>query len=285
MRQEDQNHKHRDIIVEETSLIFKLLENTDRSTCCYDLNESPKDLMDNKETRRKCVELTRNLNKTLPSLYKNKVSSKYIDRLLLINLECYDLVYRHNVDIMKTCGVCLVNKHRNSFFDCPNTKCTQNICLDCLRSSILSNKAPQCCFCRSPLPSQIVENVTTFEERMVFANSPFRKVECCGCKKHQIINVELNGTKSFFCLKCKKQTCISHQKKIDKYKGCSICTSDRTLNEQLSTALVDTMKKCPGCEVPTEKNGGCDHMNCYNCQLDYCWHCGKSCHCGVLRMY
>ena len=32
---------------------------------------------------------------------------------------------------------------------------------------------------------------------------------------------------------------------------------------------------CPGCGVNIEKNGGCPHMNCFRCNLAFCWTCMK----------
>jgi hypothetical protein len=32
---------------------------------------------------------------------------------------------------------------------------------------------------------------------------------------------------------------------------------------------------CPHCRYGTEKNGGCNHIKCVNCQKDWCWLCGK----------
>ncbi|XP_046983563.1 potential E3 ubiquitin-protein ligase ariadne-2 isoform X1 [Schistocerca americana] len=32
-------------------------------------------------------------------------------------------------------------------------------------------------------------------------------------------------------------------------------------------------KDCPRCHVCIEKNGGCNHMQCYNCKHDFCWMC------------
>jgi len=33
--------------------------------------------------------------------------------------------------------------------------------------------------------------------------------------------------------------------------------------------------RCPGCLVPIEKNGGCDHMVCARCQIHFNWHQAK----------
>ncbi|GLG98788.1 RBR-type E3 ubiquitin transferase, partial [Gryllus bimaculatus] len=32
-------------------------------------------------------------------------------------------------------------------------------------------------------------------------------------------------------------------------------------------------KDCPRCHICIEKNGGCNHMQCYNCKHDFCWMC------------
>uniref|UniRef100_T1JEH0 RBR-type E3 ubiquitin transferase n=1 Tax=Strigamia maritima TaxID=126957 RepID=T1JEH0_STRMM len=32
-------------------------------------------------------------------------------------------------------------------------------------------------------------------------------------------------------------------------------------------------KRCPKCHICIEKNGGCNHMQCYNCKQDFCWMC------------
>lgn len=32
-------------------------------------------------------------------------------------------------------------------------------------------------------------------------------------------------------------------------------------------------KDCPKCHICIEKNGGCNHMQCYSCKYDFCWMC------------
>ena len=34
------------------------------------------------------------------------------------------------------------------------------------------------------------------------------------------------------------------------------------------------VRNCPGCAVPTEKAGGCNHMTCSRCSQHWCWLCG-----------
>lgn len=34
-------------------------------------------------------------------------------------------------------------------------------------------------------------------------------------------------------------------------------------------------QECPKCGLPTEKNGGCNHMTCRQCKHEYCWICAK----------
>ena len=43
-------------------------------------------------------------------------------------------------------------------------------------------------------------------------------------------------------------------------------------SETANWILANT-KKCPKCYTRTEKNQGCNHMNCQQCKYEYCWIC------------
>ncbi|KAF7615812.1 hypothetical protein AFLA_009319 [Aspergillus flavus NRRL3357] len=38
--------------------------------------------------------------------------------------------------------------------------------------------------------------------------------------------------------------------------------------------IAETARPCPGCNVATERSGGCKHMTCVLCQQEWCWDCG-----------
>jgi hypothetical protein len=47
--------------------------------------------------------------------------------------------------------------------------------------------------------------------------------------------------------------------------------------ERARKKLERHVKECPGCEVPTQKIAGCDHITCEmpKCGVDWCWACGE----------
>ncbi|XP_013400387.1 E3 ubiquitin-protein ligase parkin isoform X2 [Lingula anatina] len=50
--------------------------------------------------------------------------------------------------------------------------------------------------------------------------------------------------------------------------------AERARWERLSKDTIGkTTKPCPQCNVPVEKAGGCMHMQCTRCKLDWCWLC------------
>jgi len=44
-------------------------------------------------------------------------------------------------------------------------------------------------------------------------------------------------------------------------------------NEEFMSWARKNAKPCPRCNVPIEKNQGCNHMKCKKCKYDFCWLC------------
>ena len=68
------------------------------------------------------------------------------------------------------------------------------------------------------------------------------------------------------------------------HKFCSECMGDWHEGNSCEKKLEDEfkiwaknkiVKKCPKCQMWTEKNEGCNHMTCAECKYQWCWLCGK----------
>ncbi|CAH0561922.1 unnamed protein product [Brassicogethes aeneus] len=74
--------------------------------------------------------------------------------------------------------------------------------------------------------------------------------------------------KSIFCFRCGMNyhaptDCLVIKKWLTK------CADDSETANYISAHTKD----CPKCHICIEKNGGCNHMQCYNCKHDFCWMC------------
>ncbi|XP_045482679.1 potential E3 ubiquitin-protein ligase ariadne-2 [Harmonia axyridis] len=74
--------------------------------------------------------------------------------------------------------------------------------------------------------------------------------------------------KTIFCFKCGMDyhaptECVVIKKWLTK------CADDSETANYISAHTKD----CPKCNICIEKNGGCNHMQCYSCKHDFCWMC------------
>jgi len=78
------------------------------------------------------------------------------------------------------------------------------------------------------------------------------------------------GCGHYFCFRCSE---IAHQP--------ASCTHSKDWkvrneggNEALNEKFISTMSRpCPNCKTSIDKNGGCNHMQCSQCQFHFCWNC------------
>ena len=71
-----------------------------------------------------------------------------------------------------------------------------------------------------------------------------------------------------FCFRCGMDYHAPTECSIIK-KWLTKCADDSETANYISAHTKD----CPECHICIEKNGGCNHMQCYNCKHDFCWMC------------
>lgn len=63
------------------------------------------------------------------------------------------------------------------------------------------------------------------------------------------------------------------------YHDISVCQGPREnhnvgdMDDETYQHLLATTRGCPKCQHRVEKNAGCDHMKCKQCNADWCWRC------------
>lgn len=121
-----------------------------------------------------------------------------------------------------------------------------------------------------------------------------RVTVCPHCRKEfcLVCKAMLNGsTNNHEC----EQTNPAIRQAVDAYENASASVAERIRLEESygktrlqswianrqSQRVMDGMKKCPRCRMPTEKTEGCNHMTCKTsggslaCGAEWCWLCGQ----------
>lgn len=76
------------------------------------------------------------------------------------------------------------------------------------------------------------------------------------------------------CLNCGKDTCTMHRIKWHEGVTCEKYDQIHVPVDGMTQKWMNQYSKtCPKCNVKIEKNGGCFHMKCKQCQHDFCWDC------------
>lgn len=73
---------------------------------------------------------------------------------------------------------------------------------------------------------------------------------------------------SAFCFKCGTDYHAPTDCQVIK-RWLTKCADDSETANYISAHTKD----CPKCHICIEKNGGCNHMQCFNCKHDFCWMC------------
>ncbi|XP_044741189.1 potential E3 ubiquitin-protein ligase ariadne-2-like isoform X2 [Chrysoperla carnea] len=99
---------------------------------------------------------------------------------------------------------------------------------------------------------------------------------CPGPNCPLVLRAKEPRAKRATCSQCKTTLCFKCGTDYHAPTDCGIikkwltkCADDSETANYISAHTKD----CPKCHICIEKNGGCNHMQCYNCKYDFCWMC------------
>ncbi|THZ03896.1 hypothetical protein D6C93_02772 [Aureobasidium pullulans] len=197
-----------------------------------------------------------------------------------------------NTDTLHCCLVCFKDQPLSAFPDVGNTgnhDHDNNTCRKCFNrytvDQIKSGKDEiRCCECAEHLTYDQVKTIIsktsliTYDKVLakacVESDADFRYCLSEKCKSGQI---HVGGAEQplFNCGACKEQHCANCEVPWHEDETCDQYQA-RHDDEIVQTAVVlsKISKRCPGgCGARIERDGGCPHMICIKCDLDFCWNC------------
>jgi hypothetical protein len=86
--------------------------------------------------------------------------------------------------------------------------------------------------------------------------------ECPQCHRTQIGDPNIWDTT---CIHCSYKYCFYHSNAHPNMNCIEYNRQQMEVEKESLRAIKSITRKCPSCQIPTEKNGGCNHMTCRQC--------------------
>ena len=93
-----------------------------------------------------------------------------------------------------------------------------------------------------------------------------------------VYRVSSDHEKPFFCGECGVSTCTKCHDIYHESITCEQLKDSKEKDKELEQWMQKNRKcrkRCPKCDVPIEKNQGCNYIHCRQCSADICWVCLK----------
>ncbi|XP_005177707.1 potential E3 ubiquitin-protein ligase ariadne-2 [Musca domestica] len=188
------------------------------------------------------------------------------------------------------CPVCATVQQGDKFY---SLSCGHSFCKDCwsmyfetqifLGISTQIGCMAQMCNVRVPedLVLTLVTRAVMREKYQQFAFKDYVKSHpelrfCPGPNCQIIVRSREIAAKRAVCTACGTSFCFKCGMDYHAPTDCQVirkwltkCADDSETANYISA----NTKDCPKCHICIEKNGGCNHMQCFNCKYDFCWMC------------
>mmetsp|Transcript_1600 Transcript_1600/g.1793 ORF Transcript_1600/g.1793 Transcript_1600/m.1793 type:complete len:310 (-) Transcript_1600:121-1050(-) len=92
--------------------------------------------------------------------------------------------------------------------------------------------------------------------------------DCKWCPECDMENLKVDNERDIECAYCETSYCF--QCGLKSHPG-EPCDADEMFEQYASEMNI---KKCPKCGLATQKNSGCNSMDCKRCGAEWCWVCG-----------
>ena len=166
--------------------------------------------------------------------------------------------------------------------------CEHSFCSPCLQTYIQSKifeaefYSINCPECKSYINDAKIQKILPSEDYVRFceikqkyflkSHSKFRYCPKLNCKGFDISTRD----KKLKCVLCDFNFCFNCLNEMNK-DVCVVCLlkkKDKVNCRFWVWRCFSNVKRCPGCKYLTMRDGGCRHMTCQKCKLEWCWVCG-----------
>ncbi|KAK9723182.1 Ariadne domain [Popillia japonica] len=190
----------------------------------------------------------------------------------------------------ETCPVCVTQHMSEKFY---NLSCAHMFCKDCwiMHFEVQINQgistaiscmakdcevlAPEDFVLKHLIKPNLREKYQQFTFQDHVKSHPQLRF-CPGPNCQVVIRSNEAKAKRAVCSQCKTAFCFKCGMDYHAPTDCQIikkwltkCADDSETANYISAHTKD----CPKCNICIEKNGGCNHMQCYHCKHDFCWMC------------
>ena len=189
------------------------------------------------------------------------------------------------------CDICLQSQTNERM---QSLSCGHSFCVDCwkahvhvqLQSGVALGIECMGQECSCPLPDDLAimllgdggfvrRRYDQFAVQECISSHPLMQ-RCPGPDCEHFFLAKQSLAKRVQCDNCASNVCFKCQLDYHAPTDCSMirqwlakCEDDSETANYISA----NTKDCPRCHVCIEKNGGCNHMQCFSCKLDFCWMC------------